>query len=186
MSNAAMKAEYTEDPFNIPEKLYAYYMANGISAAEAVSLRETFVKSLVQDGFVEQNISEGRDKKVYRELMDLLQGFGFDHSYSVEKKRRLLREIADSVASRLDKGPQATVNPEEAENVRAFWNRVNANAKNGSYYVSGPGSYYNRPRYTIKNEEFADPNNNGTYEGGGKRKTRRRNRRNRKSYRRRH
>jgi hypothetical protein len=134
----SIKSEYTSDPFNIPEKLYAYYKANAISAAEAISYREKIANSLVRGGFIERTIPQGRNATIYRELMDLLNSFGFDHNYSVDRKRKLLREIGDSVVSRLDKEAKA-VSPAQAT------------------YTS----YYNMPRTVFNNsegeEEFVDP-----------------------------
>ncbi len=194
----AMKAEYTGDnKYNIPEKLYAYYKANGISADKAESYKEKFANALIRGGFVDRMIPRGQNETVYNDLMVLLNGFGFDHNYSVDNKRKLLRELHDSVVSRLaeEEKPDATITsaPKNAvEPLQKFW------AERGSYYTvprtvfnnskgsgnstPGEGSGNNTKGKEGSENEFVNPNenaNHNTKEGG--RRNRRKTRRNRRS-----
>ncbi len=175
----AMKAEYTSDPYNIPEKLYAYYNANGYSRLEVIDMNDKMEKAIYQGGVAERMIPEGKDKKSYQDLMELLGGFGFDHNYSIGQKRKLFREIGSSVLARIPYPPSKPLD-------MSFFDMYS--------------EYYQTPENTKGNtgnteEEFADPNwtdpnGNAKLKEGGRRKGRktgrkgRKTRRNRKTHRR--
>lgn len=162
----AMKAEYTSDPYDIPEKMYAYYNANGYSRVEASSVNSKIEESIYQGGVVERNIPEGKDKKAYKELMELLGSFGFDHNYSIDMKRKLIREIGATVLARIPYPKPFDI---------SFF-------EDYSKYYQTPGNNGN------SSKEYADPNATTPKEGGGRkgskgRKTRRHRRSHRKTHR---
>lgn len=170
----SIKSEYTSDPFNIPEKIYAYYTANGYSRLEVIHMNAKIEESIYQGGVAERNIPEGKDKKSYKELMELLGGFGFDHNYTIGMKRKLIREIGSTVLARIPYPPSKPLD--------------------NSFLFDMYNQYYQTTGNSIKGEEgseneFADPNWNAnhTKEGGRRirQKTRRNRRIRRKSYRRR-
>lgn len=167
-SYALMKAEYTSDPFNIPEKLYAYYNANGYSRLEVIDMNDKMEKAIYQGGVAERIIPEGKDKKAYKELMDLLGSFGFDHSYSIGMKRKLIREIGSTVLARIPYPP--------------------SNPLGNSFldFFEQYGHYYQTPENNGNSgNEYADPNATTPKEGGRRkgRKTRRHRRSHRKTHR---
>lgn len=157
----AMKAEYTSDPYNIPEKLYAYYNANGYSRLEVIDINDKIEKSIYQGGVAERNIPEGKDEKSYKELMELLGSFGFDHNYSISMKRKLIREIGSSVLARIPYPPSKPLD--------------------NSFLFDMYNQYYQTTGNNTKGEEFADPNWNANHTKEGGRRIRRKTRRVRRS-----
>lgn len=174
MNYEAMKAEYTSDPYNIPEKLYAYYNANGYSRKEVIDINDKIEKSIYQGGVAERNIPEGKDEKSYKKLIELLGGFGFDHNYSINLKRKLLQEIGSAVLAHI---PYPPSKPLDNSFLIRMYNQYYQTTGNSTHGEEG------------SENEFADPNWNAnhTKEGGRRirRKTRRNRRTRRKSYRRR-
>jgi hypothetical protein len=139
----AMKAEYTSDPYNIPEKLYAYYNANGYSRLEVIDMNDKIEKAIYQGGVAERIIPEGKNKKSYQDLMELLGSFGFDHNYSISMKRKLIREIGSSVLARIPYPPSKPLD-------MSFFDMYN------EYYQTTGNS----------GNEYADPNATTPKEGG--------------------
>ncbi len=104
---------YTNDPFNLPEKLYRYIKANypsitkkdvnyGGKIFEILDNLDQIPSATSVSRTNMSIIPRGRDPRAYSELADLLQTFCFDKDIPIDQKREILSDIGLDVIWRLE------------------------------------------------------------------------------------
>ncbi len=103
------KSTYSSDPFNIPEKLYAYLKTNNITVDEYPGAQQFVDDNLMEVPYGKSyadltKIPQGTDSKIRKELTDLLSAFCMDpDNGTVEMKKSILSDIGDEVVERMEK-----------------------------------------------------------------------------------
>lgn len=106
------KSTYSTDPFNIPEKLYAYLKVNNITVDEYPGAQQFVDDNLVEVPYGKSyadltKIPPGVDPKIRKELTGLLSAFCMDpDNGTVEMKKSILSDIGDEVVERMGEEPR--------------------------------------------------------------------------------